>query len=450
MKKTLALLLVGIILAFTAACGRGAGKKGSQKAPSGQKTLKISYDTGEYGGDWMKKIADGFQQEHADIKIKLDPDDNINEDLLKAFSSGVGVPDVAVLRQTNWQYFVGKGWLSRLDKVYSSTVDGGTIMAKLQPGDRDFGKYNKDYYVLPWTSRVTGFVYNEKLFTDHNFSVPRTVSELNALLDEMKAVGVTPIAWAGKAPELWDNVVLGWWEQAEGSQGVKNYLAMQSPEVYRQPGRLAALQEFESLLSDSGNYLAGSENFTEQQMAAAFFKGRAAMIPETSDFYAKFKGMVPDSFSMGMMRLPAMDATKGPEMNNAGTEDFICVPQASASQSEAFGFLRYLYSDKALTTFEDATGVTQPVKGLYDGDDAFVQSVFDIWDTSDNVYLYSQNPIYYSTLHDWPYSGKPYLQIFSNSESAQSIFDKNYEAARQAFLNAGYKLPAESSAVSEP
>lgn len=447
MKKVLALLLIGVILAFSAACGRGETNKNSQSASSGVKTLKISYYTRELGGDWMKKIAAGFQKENPGLKIKLIPDDNINENILKTFNAGSGLPDVALLRQTNWQYFMGKGWLCRLNAVYSSVEDGRKIIDKLQPGARDFGKYKSSYYVLPWTSRVTGFIYNEKIFSDKVYAVPATLAELNALLQKMQADGVTPFAWAGKAPDLWDNVVMGWWAQYEGSLGVKTYLTMQTPEVYRQPGRLIALQEFESIISDSANCLEGSENFSEQQMAAAFFKGRAAMIPETSDFNAEYKSLIPPDFEMGMMPLPAPDGAKGANMNNAGPENFFCVPQASDEQGEAIKFLRYLYTDDVMSQFRSATGVPQPTNGLYDGDDTFAQSVFNIWKSSDNVYLYSQSPIYYGTLHDWPYSGKPYLQIFSGTETAQSVFDKNYNAAQQAFINSGYRSSSMSSGV---
>lgn len=449
MKKTLTLFFC-LFLLFLTSCARGGAVKDSRKASSREKTLTISYYTGDFGGDWMKKAANGFQSENTGLKIQLAPDDNINENILKAFNSGAGLPDVALLRQTNWQYFSGKGWLSRLDAVYSATEDGKRIIDKLQFGDRNYGKEKNSYYVLPWTSRVTGFVYNEKIFSDNGYAVPATFEQLGALIAKMHSNGLTPFVWAGKAPYLWDNVVMGWWEQYEGSQGVKSYQAMQSPEVYRQRGRLIALQEFESIISDSANCLEGSENLTEQQMAAAFFKGRAAMIPETSDFGAKYKSMIPLNFEMGMMRLPAPDGAKGTNMNNAGPANFFCVPMASNNKGPAMDFLRYLYTDNAMSQFRDSTGIPQPTDGLYDGDDAFTQTVFSIWQSSDNVYLYSQNPLYYDTLHDWPYAGKPYLQIFSGTESARSVFDKNYLAARQAFLNAGCRLPSVSSAFSEP
>jgi hypothetical protein len=70
----------------------------------------------------------------------------------------------------------------------------------------------------------------------------------------------------------------------------------------------------------------------------------------------------------------------------------------------------------------------------------FTQSVVDIWQNSDNIYLYSDNPVYFSKFYDWPMAGAPYMMIFYEDETAESAFAGNAEYARQYWDEAKAEL----------
>lgn len=429
-------------LIFASSCGL-PGARGGESTPSSAvsqpKTLTVLYDSTRYGSAWITQAAAAFKKTSPGVSIRLIGDADADDTLSRALQSSLNVPDIAFVQQTNWQYFAQHGWLLPLTDVYRSQSGGKTLSARLDPGLSGFGSYNGKNYVLPWTSGVSGFLYNAGLFAQNGWSVPRTGSELAALLLQMKAKHVTPFAWSGSDEALWDNIVHEWWAQAGGTAGIGTYLNMANAGVYAQQSRLTALTQFEQIVSDPANSVAGPENMDEASMMQALFKGRAAMVPGTAWLAGKYRSERPQGFALAMMRPPLPDgaAAANAEINYTAGGDFICITSACAQPAAAEKFIESVYSDSQAAEFLQLTGTPLALRtdaaayADFETTDSCEVSVLDIWRNSKNVTFFSNRPVYYSRLLDWPYAGMPYLRIYNGDATAQQVFTENAEYAKK-------------------
>lgn len=429
MKRILAVLLFAVML-ITTACKGG----GTEKTSGESKTLKISYFKGGYGEDWIKATGAAFEKENKGVKIEYEGDPGLTEKIGPRLESGANLPDLAFVLKTNWQRWAVKGYLEDLSSVYSADIQGKKFSDKLQPGIVNYGKINGKEWIVPWTDGSTGIVYNAKMFKENGWSVPKTVNELYDLLPKIKAKGIAPFVWGGKVMAYWDFPTIGWWAQYEGAAGIETYKKMASPDVYHQEGRLKALEVFEKLIKDPTNSLTGCSGMDHIQSQMAFVQGKAAMIPNGAWIENEIKSSMPAGFEMKMMQLPAIDGAKDPLVNNTMAGDFAIVPAKAANKELAKKFLEFMARDDMLKLFTEKTGGVRPfqydalsVNGLTE----FNKSAIEIWKNSKNIYLYSDSPLYYNSLYDWPMAGAPYMMIYVGDSTAKDTYDETYTFVKQ-------------------
>lgn len=433
-KRITAMVLAMLMLLSLMACGNGAGSS-SEASSAGKQTLKIAYFKGGLGEEWIKALATKFETENAGVKIELEGDPAITEKMGPRLESGANLPDLAFILQTSWQRWALKGYLEDLSTLYSTEVESGkTLKDKLQPGDVNVGLIQKKYWVVPWTDGATGIVYNAKMFEQNAWNVPSTVKELYDLLPKIKEKGIAPFAWGGKVIGYWDFAVKGWWAQYQGFDGIETYKAMKGPEVYAQEGRLKALEVFEKLIMDPTNSIEGANGMDHIQSQMAFLQGKAAMIPNGGWLENEMKSSLPAGFVMKMMPLPTVEGAKDTKINYTAAGDFIVIPSGSKQKDLAKKFLLFMSRDDMLKLFTEKCGSIRPFQ--YDpttvsGLSEFNKSVINIWKTSKNIYLFSENPVYYNKFFDWPANGAPYAMILAEDETAQSAFDADATFAKQ-------------------
>lgn len=429
-------MLCAILLVLNlSACSQNGKQDGEGKQTKGGKTLKIDFFRGGFGEEWLQALAKKFEDANPGVKVQLTGDPAITEKMGPRLESGANLPDIAFVLETGWQRWAIKGYLADLTDVYDADIENGKKLSeKIQPDYVDYGKIQGKYWIVPWTDGATGLVYNAKMFEDNGWKVPSTVQELYDLLPQIKAKGIAPFAWGGKVMAYWDFPTIGWWAQYEGMEGISKYRKMESADVYGQTGRLKALEVFETLLKDPSNSVEGAAGMDHIQSQMAFLQGKAAMIPNGSWIENEMKKTMPEGFRMKMMSLPTIEGAKDAKVNNTMAGDFIMVPSSSKNIALAKEFLKFISKDDMLKLYTEVTGAPRPfiydaasVKGLSE----FSKSVIDIWQNSKNVYLYSENPIYYNKYFDWPMAGAPEMMIYLGDETAASAFEGNYQYAKE-------------------
>lgn len=137
-------------------------------------------------------IIDEYMQENPNVTIEVEAlDEEPYKVKFKAYSME-GMPDVVSI----W------GQPAFLDEV----LDAGVLAELNQDDYKDYtfvsGSLNgfmKDgkLYGLPRNTDVAGFYYNQKMFEDNGWEVPKTYDELLDLAGTISAAGITPLAMDG-------------------------------------------------------------------------------------------------------------------------------------------------------------------------------------------------------------------------------------------------------------
>lgn len=98
--------------------------------------------------------------------------------------------------------------LSDLFAAPSLDITGKTVGQTLLPGTIEQGTFNGKPFLLNYAFSVFGLWYSGKLFKDNGWTAPSTWADFTALLDKMKAKGITPYAYAGANASYYQYTVI--------------------------------------------------------------------------------------------------------------------------------------------------------------------------------------------------------------------------------------------------
>ncbi|GAA2668967.1 N-acetylglucosamine/diacetylchitobiose ABC transporter substrate-binding protein [Actinoplanes palleronii] len=87
--------------------------------------------------------------------------------------------------------------LSDLFAAPSLDIPGKTVAETLVPGAVQQGTYDGKPFAVNYSFTVFGLWYNKKLFDKNSWTIPTTWADFTALLDKIKAAGITPFGFAG-------------------------------------------------------------------------------------------------------------------------------------------------------------------------------------------------------------------------------------------------------------
>lgn len=196
-KRLLAALLTGVmVVTMAAGCSSNNKESGGNSAGgSDTVTLKVFSNlpdrkTGQ--GLVEQMIIDEYMKENENVTIEVEAlDEEAYKTKFKAYSME-GMPDVVSI----W------GQPAFLDEV----VDAG-VLAELNQEDYTDYKfiegslngftYDDKLYGLPRNTDVACIYYNQKMFEDNKWEIPKDYNELLSLAEKINAEGVIPMAMDG-------------------------------------------------------------------------------------------------------------------------------------------------------------------------------------------------------------------------------------------------------------
>lgn len=197
MKKIIALTMTAIIAMGTVTgCAtkvkKDAPSAGSSNTQGQTKELKgnITFlansglTVGDNGG--VKEAVDGFMKEHPGVTVTLEP--VVSADLMSKFTTaalaGSG-PDVVTLDSAGWA--IDAAAMGVLEPL-TNRLDG--MQDKFLKGPLDSGKYQGDYYSVPWYYNNTGLYYNKEILNKVGIKNPPTNwQELEEDIDKVTKAG---------------------------------------------------------------------------------------------------------------------------------------------------------------------------------------------------------------------------------------------------------------------
>lgn len=244
------------------------------------------------------------------------------------------------------------------------TADVASWKDTINPGALSIYQYNGKQYGIPWDMGMIGFWYNKKLFGQAGISAPPTTwDELLSDMSKLKALGVAPLAIAGKdmwpSMHLWTYLVL----RIGGSDTLQQMIQTGNwnTEACTQAGdqvlKLNALNPYQD----------GYRSATYDNEAAAVGNGEAAMelmgqwAPgvQVADSTSK-QGLGSD---LGWFPFPAVTGGKGAATDGVGGGNGIAV--GKNAPPEAVDFLKFFSSVENANSLNSSTPPTalSPVIG---------------------------------------------------------------------------------------
>ena len=424
------LINVTICFAILLSLLSGCHRNGNTNSTNTIKHLTIEYYDKAYGDKWIEEIAQAYKTANPDVSISLKADSRLDQNANSIVESYKNVPDIIFVPNTNWENWASKGYIEDLTSLFNTKVDNNTTLKnKIQPDYLTHCELNGRYWIVPWEDGVAGLLYNVDMFNNNNWSVPATMQDFYNLLPQIKAAGIVPLAWSGDNLGDWKNAINAWWAQTEGRDGMTDYLQMASPEVYHEQGRLDALQLYANLIRDKSLSMDDALQSDQQKARNMFFDSKSAMMLGGSWIKGQMGNSFPENFNIGIMRFPSVDNAKESSINVSVSGGFAAIPSMSKNKDLAKNFLLFMSTDKMLDLYTSVTSSPRPfvynttgIKNL----DNLGKSVLNIWQTKDNLYMFSSNPLYYSAFSDWPAGGAPLMQIISGTTTPLQAFEDNY------------------------
>ena len=185
MKRWLAYLLSAVLLLSLTGC---AFYK-ENNSETEKNTIVISVLAGQSTSDagvedmideWMEK---NFPQVYLEWEC-VDWGDQFNTQMKSRIAAGE-IPDIMIGKAQDVSTYAPKGVLGEIDEKY---LDRGLDAA------RENVTVDGKTYGLVYNAMYQGVYYNKQMFKDNGWSVPETQEDLQKIIDDCKAKGITPFA----------------------------------------------------------------------------------------------------------------------------------------------------------------------------------------------------------------------------------------------------------------
>ena len=362
------MLALTMVVTMAVGCGKSADTNSSAKKGDDKVTLKVFTnlpDRKNGQGLVEQQIIDEYMKENKNVTIKVEAlDEEAYKTKFKAYSME-GMPDVVSI----W------GQPSFLDEV----LDAG-VLAELNEDDyKDYGfisgsldGFKKDgkLYGLPRNTDVAGFYYNEKMFKENGWTVPKTYDELLELAKKINDKGIIPLAMDGgdgwpMAVYLSD--ILYKLTGSDYSSTVSNAIKKgdfsdanikKATEILKQTADAKMFQKG----YDSQDYGTAQNLFTNGQAAMFYMGSWEASMALNEDIPKEIRE------NIRVFTMPIIDGGKGKATDIAAWNGGgYAVSSKSEHKEEAIKFLNYMYQPDKLSKYgwENGVGMSAQDQSAY-------------------------------------------------------------------------------------
>lgn len=365
--------LFGSLLAFASilalqGCGSKAPEGGATTGPEGDAkpsgNLEVALFKGGYGIDFFEQTAKEYEEAHPGVKIKVEGNPRIWEQLRPRFVAG-NPPDLTFpgWGLDHWS-LIYEGQLMPLDAALDSKpYEGeGSWRDTFEPSLLKLGRHEGKQYFLPHFFNVLGWWYDPQVFEKNGWAVPKTYEELLALCPKIKAKGLSPITYQGKYPYyMIAGFLLPWTVSAGGIEAVDAIQNLE-PGAWKSPAVLQAARMIVELKT-KGFFQDGAIGMSHTESQSEFVNGRAAMIPCGTWLKSEMAKVMPATAKMQFMLPPVLAAGKGdPTAVIIGIEPWM-VPTKGKNPELAVDFYKYVTSLTKAKQFVEQKGALTAVKG---------------------------------------------------------------------------------------
>ena len=241
---------------------------------------------------WDKILAI-FEAANPNIDVKFEPTLNTEYDsvMTNAVAAGTG-PDLITCRPFDRALLLYQaGGLADIKDIEGLSYFSDVAKSAWSTDDKSAT------YCVPMASVIHGFIYNKEIFDEVGVEVPTTESEFFAVLDAIKAAGITPLDITTK--DAWTTQTMGFnnmWPNFAGGEEARLAVLNGTMKI-TDPGFVAAL----STVARWKDYLPeGHESIGYADAQQLFPLGQAAIYPAGSWEIPLFESQA--DFEMGAFK----------------------------------------------------------------------------------------------------------------------------------------------------
>lgn len=378
MKKFTNKKLLACLMAGTLAVGGAVGMSGCYNSVDLEGKLAIWVLDAGYGTAWVDEMIKAYNKIYPDVEVVPVKDNSIaskfdakirnpkTNDYDLIFSNAltfnnyvnIQLKTGGVLYEDLLVNLSEELWDKKPIKADGSE-ENATVVGKIRDEFLNVVTHeNGSAYAYPYAGGSSGIIYNETLFEEKGWEIPKTSSELLALTYKIyneEVVGkeenekIYPWAWTGKCSVYWQNLTYGlyasyvgidnfhefWncrqYDGEEGYPGTKSNGDLSAPtyEVFASEGRAEMLEVMESILNPyqddktiteedhrywNGYCIPNAQDMSVAKAQRMFMDGKAAMYVCGSWFEREmenwFKENPNTTTKLKVMPTPVLDSAK--------------------------------------------------------------------------------------------------------------------------------------------
>jgi raffinose/stachyose/melibiose transport system substrate-binding protein len=284
-----------------------------------------------------------FEAANPDIDVKFEPTLNTdyNAAITSAIDAGTG-PDLITCRpfDISLQWY-DKGGLADIKDIEGLSHFSDVAKSAWSTDD------NSATYCVPMASVIHGFIYNKEIFEQVGVEVPTTESEFFAVLDAIKAAGITPLDITTK--DSWTTQTMGFnnmWPNFAGGEEARLGVINGTMKI-TDPGFVAAL----ATVARWKDYLPeGHESIGYADAQQLFPLGGAAIYPSGSWEIPLFESLA--DFEMGAFKPYTPDGATECSISDH-VDIAVGMNAKGAHQEQAKRFLEWLTTAEFAQAYSD-------------------------------------------------------------------------------------------------
>jgi N-acetylglucosamine transport system substrate-binding protein len=257
--------------------------------------------------------------------------------------------------------------LTDLFAAPSLDIPGKTVGDTLVPGAIQQGTYNGKPYAVNYSFTVFGLWYNKKLFDKNSWTIPTTWTDFTALLDKIKAAGITPFGYAGANASYYMVRALLTSAGKIGTEQVLKDLDNLKPGAWQAPAIMQAAQAWGEIGNKYINKTFLGLKHTEVQLQQD--QDKVAFYPCGSWLENEQAKDTPPGFEYAVAAYPSIsssDQLPATAINAAAGEIYFAAAKGKNPQGGK-EYLRTMLSKEAALGFTKLTKSLTVVAGAADG-----------------------------------------------------------------------------------
>ena len=357
-RNVLAVSLVAA-MGVLAACGGGTTGEGSKQTPSEEPTntgspeaaaqpevyenglpkdekvtLKVGFFVGGYGRDWFDHAVESFTEKYPNVTFDITASPDLKNLLSTKISAGDDEDMFDLFNTAPPGGVVSLAEAGKLEEMGDlwdyplPDVPGEKVRDRMLPGMYESTPLiDGKMYEFTTASSFGGLFFNKTLFEENGWNQnPKTWTEFESLLAEIKADGVIPITFPGLYPSYhaWAFGPAKMFELADmngtADEFIGRYKTYGLPE-FTSPEQLEMWNRIYEL-GKNGYFAEGLPALNHTQSQMQVIQGQAAMVSTGSHVENEMKEATPADFQWGYMAVPFRDSADQQLWIRSGTSNF--------------------------------------------------------------------------------------------------------------------------------